>query len=122
MRHIVLALLAPVLCLMGAVQAQNTPSEKINLKLLYAGQPGSEREKEFVAFLSERFAQVKTADLARFTPNDANGSDVVLFDYAGDGFKAPRPRLPQDYARATVAMGVIGAFICDQQGLKTGYM
>jgi hypothetical protein len=122
MRHIVLALLAPMLCIMGAVLAQNPSSEKINLKLLYAGQPGSPREKDFVQFLSQRFTDVRTTDLAKFTDDQANGRDVVLFDYEGDGFKAPRPNLSKNYARATVAIGVVGAFICDKQGLKTGYL
>ncbi len=97
-------------------------AEKIELKILYAGHPGSDREKDFVQFLKQQFAEVKTGDLEKFKENSSSGYDVVIMDYDGDGFKAPRPNLSRQYKRATVTVGVIGAFICGSQGLKTGYL
>jgi hypothetical protein len=93
------------------------------LRILYLGHPGSEREADFVGFLERYFRQVKTGNLAvPFNARRTADADVVLLDYDGDGFKAPRPQLPPDYARPTVTLGVAGAFICSQRGLKTGYM
>ena len=68
------------------------------------------------------FREVNTGDLARFNAGQAADADVILFDYDGDGFKAPRPSLPTDYARPTVTIGVAGGLFCSQRGLKTGYM
>jgi hypothetical protein len=95
---------------------------KIALRILYAGHPGSTRERDFVKFLGEIFSSVATTDLARFTPATADGADVVLMDYDGDGFKAPRPHLGEGYARATVTIGVVGGFIGGDLRLKTGYL
>ena len=91
------------------------------MRILYAGHPGSAREKDFVEFLGQHFTQVQTGDLATFTDQSADGFDVAILDYDGDAFKAPRPKLSQNYARATVTVGVPGALIGDQLRLKTGY-
>ena len=97
-------------------------SEKIGLRILYAGHPGSEREKDYVDFLSAYFIEVKTSDLAKFKEESAEGFDVTILDYDGDGFKSPRLYLPDSYTRATVTVGVVGASICGNLGLKTGYL
>jgi hypothetical protein len=104
------------------VAAEEIAVRKMEQKLLYAGHPGTQREREFLDFLAQHFAQVQATDLASFTPEAAAASDVVLMDYDGDGFKSPRPKLGDSYTRATVTIGVTGAFICDQLRLKTGYM
>ncbi len=95
---------------------------KIGLGVFYAGRPGSGRQKDFTGFLEKRFAKVKSGDLAVFKAGDAAGFDVVIFDYDGDGFKAPRPNIGADYARATITLGVAGSLICDGRKLKTGYL
>lgn len=99
-----------------------TSAGKIDLRLLYVGHPVSAREADFVGFLKSHFEEVTTGDLAKFGETDADGFDVVILDYDGDGFKAPRARLKRDYSRATVTVGVVGAFICNGRGLKTGYL
>lgn len=96
-------------------------AERIPMKLYYAGKPGSEREKDFVAFLREHFSDVQTGDFAAFTGQQADGFDVVLLDWDGDAFKGPHPVIAPDYARPTVTIGVAGAFVCSARGLKTGY-
>ncbi len=102
--------------------AQGQAEQKQNLSIFYAGHPGSDREKDFLQFLRAHFRQVDSGDLAKFDGSQAARSDVVLLDYDGDGFKAPHPKLPANYSRPTLTLGVAGALICSQLGLKSGYM
>lgn len=101
-------------------RAAGAPS-KIALKIFYAGTPGSAREKDFVSFLKQYFAEVSTGDYGKFNAAYAKDSDVVILDYDGDGFKAPRINLGEDYRRATVTVGVAGGLLCGGLGLKSGY-
>ena len=101
---------------------QAPPKEKIPLRILYLGHPGSAREGDFVGFLKRYFREVNTGDLAKFDAGQTADADVIVLDYDGDGFKAPRVVLPAGYARPTVTLGVAGGMICSQQRLKTGYM
>ena len=96
--------------------------DKINLRILYAGHPGSKREKEFIQFLTSHFSKVATGDLATFQESQAENFDVIILDYDGDGFNAPRPQLSSEYAKPTMTVGVAGAFICSKMSLKTGYL
>lgn len=107
-------------------QATTASSRKIDLRILYAGHPGSEREADFLAFLGQNFRQVKAMDLAAVTGKE-DDFDVVVFDHDGDYFsdskiKAPQVRLPQGYSRPTLTVGVPGAMICGQMRLKTRYL
>lgn len=119
------AVAAAFLCpLVGVSAEEPAPPVKIALRILYAGHPGSKREKDFVEFLGQHFTQVQTGDLAAFNDKSADGFDVAILDYDGEGmeaFKFPRPHLSQNYAHATVTVGVAGALIGNQLQLKTGY-
>ena len=95
------------------------PEGKFDLKIFYAGHRGSDREKEFVAFLKKHFAHVETGDLGKFDGSQADAVDVTILDYDGT---APEPSIPEDYTAATITMGVAGAKICSSLGLATGYM
>ena len=66
--------------------------------------------------------EVKTGDLDSFQEAQGKDSDVIIFDYDGRGFESPRPSLSEDYARATITVGVVGALICDSVRLKSGYL
>ncbi len=94
----------------------------IDLKVLYAGRPGSDRQKDFVAFLSKYFAQVTTGDLAEFNDARAAAADVVILDYDGESSDAPMPDISDDYSAPTITLGVVGANISSELGLATGYM
>lgn len=107
-------------CALSA-SAQPQPA-KIDLKVLYAGHPGSDREKEFVEFLKQHFTEVSTDDLAKFTGASAGKFDVVLLDYDGDGFKSPMPNISGNYTKPTVTLSVTGGLLCSRMRLKTGYM
>jgi hypothetical protein len=119
------ALAALFLCSgVGAAAEEPAPPAKIAMRILYAGHPGSAREKDFVNFLRKHFTQVQTGDLATFNDKSADGFDVAILDYDNDGmdaFKFPRPKLSPNYAHATVTVGVAGGLICSQLRLKTGY-
>jgi hypothetical protein len=92
------------------------------LRVFYAGHPEGEREKDFVQFLSKHFKQVGTGDLVKFKEEQAEYFDVVILDYDGDGFKAPRPKLSPEYTRPTMTIGVAGSVICSNMSLKTEYL
>ena len=62
-----------------------------------------------------------------FKEEQAVESDVVILDkdgiqWGGRGDKPLRDlRLSKSYSRATIAMGIPGAFLYDRMGLKTEY-
>jgi len=108
---------------------QTTTGDKIPLKILYVGLVDTERQKDFVSFLSGNFAEVKSADLYAFKEEQTDGSDVVILDKDGiqwadrDGGKPLADyRVSNQYSRPTITLGIPGAFWTSRMGLKTGYM
>jgi hypothetical protein len=114
-----LACVAAIWC--GCVLAADAPA-KIALRVLYAGAPSSQRQGEFVELLAKYFTEVTTTDINEFTPDAARESDVVILDNEGHAKTEDPPDLPQDYARPTITMGVIGSYFGARRGLKTGYL
>jgi len=105
------------------VKSQKTePSEKIPLRILYAGMQNTDRAKDFLDFLKTYFQKVETTDYNTFTGNTTADFDVAIIDYDGADTRAPRININRQYSRATVTMGVPGAFICSNLSLKTGYL
>jgi hypothetical protein len=92
------------------------------LKILYAGRPGSEREKDFVAFLRQNFDTVQTGNLETFQEADTQGFDVTLLDWDWNEFKGPKPRISESFSRPMITLGVPGGLISSQWRLKTGYL
>jgi len=105
-----------------------TTDDKISLRILYVGLPNTERQKDFVSFLSRNFTEVKTADLYTFREEQTNDSDVVILDKDGIlwGSEGGRPlrdlKVSNQYSRPTISLGIPGAFWTDRMRLKTGYM
>lgn len=102
-------------------------ADPIALRVLYAGKPGSEREKRVVAFLEKQFNKVGKASLTEFKAADAADYDVVLFDWtsmAPDGRVLPQPDLPKldDFDRAAVLVGHVGGSIGGQERLKLDWL
>jgi hypothetical protein len=97
-------------------------SGKIGLRILYAGLPNTDRAKDFVDFLTRHFQQVETTDYNTFTGSHTSDFDVAIIDHDGADTRAPRLRISRQYARATVTVGVPGAFLCSNLSLKTGYL
>lgn len=97
-------------------------SEKIELRILYAGLPDTERSKDFVEFLAKHFKQVETTDYNTFTEDKTNGFDVTIIDYDGQNTRAPVPSISRQYSRAIVTVGSPGAKLGNRLSLKTGYL
>lgn len=105
-----------------AKQIESDKLEKIDLRILYAGHPESEREKDFVNFLTNHFKQVDTCDLKSLSESHASNFDVSILDYDINCFKAPRPVITKSFSRPIVTVGVAGALMCSSWNLKTGYL
>jgi hypothetical protein len=101
---------------------QEPPQLDRSLKILYAGRPGSDREKDFVTFLKKHFEVVRTGNLETFKEADTQGFDVTLLDWDANTFNGPRPRVSDGFARPVMTLGVAGGMICRQWRLKTGYL
>ena len=100
--------------------AGQEPAQKIDLDILYAGNPASERTGDFAEFLTRHFAGVETTDLAALTEEQARRFDVIVLDH--DARRPPRPKFSQGYAVPTVTVGAAGAHIGSTNRLRTGYL
>lgn len=129
MKHLLAVSCIVALLVAPCAAGQEAPTEtKIALRVLYAGMTGTDRQKDFVSFLSDHFTKVKSVDVMSFKAEQANDSDVVILDKDGIqwGNRGGSPlyeiiRLPKSYNRATIALGIPGAFFYDRMGLKPGY-
>ncbi len=119
----------------AAEQTQSTATPDVNppaaaapaqvnrgLKILYAGRRGSDREREFVAFLKKYFDVVRTGNLETFKEADTRGFDVTLLDWDTNEFKGPKPAISDSFSRPIITLGVPGGLISSRWGLKTGYL
>ena len=111
--------------------------EPIKLKVLYAGNSGSDRAKDFAAFLEKHFAKVGSVDFGKFQEADAKDYDVVLFDWtsiyprdkegkinnsAGSITMPPAPHLSPDFAKATILIGAAGGQVAGTRQLKINWL
>jgi hypothetical protein len=62
-------------------------SSKLDLDVLYLGEPSDARTTDFNSFLSDRFANVRVMNPAEFAPNESDADfDVLLLDWhQGEG-------------------------------------
>jgi hypothetical protein len=106
--------------------AQAQPSlvipELSKLHILYAGRPGSDREKDFVGFLKKYFDVVGTGNLETFQETDTQGFDVTLLDWDANVLEGPYPKVSEGFARPVITLGIRGALIGRRWRLKTGYL
>jgi hypothetical protein len=97
-------------------------TEVSKLRILYAGRPGSDREKDFVDFLKHYFDVVQTGNLETFKEADAQGFDVTLLDWDINAFEGPCPALSENFSRPVITLGVHGSMLASRWGLKTTYL
>jgi len=97
-------------------------SETSNLQILYVGLPDTERQKDFVAFLGKYFKEVDTVDYYAFTEEQTKDCDVAIFDKDGIEWASLKIDVSDKYSRATVSIGVPGAFWVRQVSRRMGYM
>ena len=102
--------------------ARAEASEKIDLRILYAGLLETDRAKDFVAFLAAHFKTVETTDYLTFKEKESANFDVTILDHDGVDIKAPRLWISHEYDRAAIVMGVPGAQISSRLDLKTAYL
>jgi len=105
-------------------QSPSAPAaaETSKLRILYAGHPGSDRERDFVGFLKKYFDVVQTGNLQTFKEADTQGFDVTLLDWDINEFKGPRPKISESFSRPMITLGVPGGLMCMGWRLKTGYL
>jgi hypothetical protein len=111
--------------------------EPIALKVLYAGNPGSDRDKDFTTFLGKSFAKVGSTDYRTFKEDDAKGYDVVILDWTSiyprdnqgklkpgsSGLNSPNaPKLSTTFDRPTILIGAAGGFATMQSQLKINWL
>lgn len=99
-----------------------TSPGKIPLRVLYVGVPDTGRQKDFVTFLAKHFTQVKTADYNNFKEEQTKDCDVAIFDKDGLEWKPLKISVSNRYSRATISLGVPGAFWIRSVSRKMGYM
>ena len=110
-----------------AVATPATSQEKIALDVLYAGTPDSAWTADFVGFLREHFSTVGTTSYTNFQAEEANPYDVVIFDceirpQPGRIGLEPRPKLPEDFNRASVMIGGPGTLLAESFKSKIDWL
>ena len=103
------------------IKQAGTP-KKLDLRILYVGLPDTERQKDFVEFLRQHFRQVETANYNTFEEEQTKDCDVAIFDKDGVEWKPLDIEVSGQYSRATISIGVPGAFWCDRVSSKMGYI
>jgi hypothetical protein len=106
----------------SGAQPATTEGLVSKLRILYAGHPGTDREKDFVSFLKTYFEVVRTGNLQTFKEADTQGFDVTLLDWDWNDLQGPKPVVSENFSRPVVTIGVPGGLICRQWRLKTGYL
>jgi hypothetical protein len=115
-------------------------NEPFAVRVLYCGDPGSDREADFRSFLQQNFTKVTLRDLHEFREEDANGHDVVIFDwtdiYDGNGKydekkearlrqlhdKHQLPSLSQKFSRPAILVARTGGGISLPLKLKIDWL
>jgi len=97
-----------------SVSEQTGTAEKIDLRILYVGQPDTERTKDFIEFLSKNFEKVGNIDKKTFNEHKTDEFDVIVIDEIIN--------ISREYSRPTVTIGIAGTKIGDYLDLKTGYL
>lgn len=104
-------------------------AERFDVRVLYCGDPGSQREADYRDFLTLHFNHVTLRDTREFKETDANGQDVVIFDWSfiydrkgdWDQRKAQRyrrPKLSLTFSRPTILVAQVGAGVSRSLKLK----
>ncbi len=115
-------LLLGLLTVAAEAQQPAAPT-KVDLAVLYVGSANSPRTTDFVNFLQQHFRTVGTAVYPTFQDREADPYDVVVLDVEmhpkenSIGIGA-QPKLPANYARATVLISGPGVIVAEKLGCK----
>jgi hypothetical protein len=134
MRFYWLAAAAAALIMLGGAA---TAGDKIDLKVLYAGNPDSPRTKDFVTYLSKHFTKVGETNYEKFKEEEAKAYDVIIFDWSSiyprdkdgklakkfTGLNSPKaPTLSSTFDRPAVLIGAAGGSMASPLGLKINWL
>ncbi|MBI5849879.1 MAG: hypothetical protein HZB39_02395 [Planctomycetes bacterium] len=112
----------------GTSAAGAKPGEKLDVAVLYAGEPDHPRTTDWKVFLEAHVRKVGVADIAHLKAADAEGFDVVVADtpppFDGSGAYKARTvaKLPPDWDRATVALGYAAGSLLGDRKLKLDWL
>src|SRR5262245_36118128 len=94
--------------------ATQVAHEKYPIAVLYAGYPGGEREKAFLAFLNEWFTRAAAIDLRKLDQASAADYDVVIADWKSrykdgkpDDSDPHKKTLEASYDKPTILIGAV---------------
>lgn len=103
-----------ILVCAGLLLGSAAAADVKELRLLYIGDVGSQREKEVTSFLREHAAEVKAVPRRNKAPAEASRFDVVLLDWPQSGFareqrKSSSPLGDRDqWTKPTILLGSAG--------------
>lgn len=120
------------------VHADEPPGteKQIALKVLYAGNPDTERTEDFRQLLTRHFETVDVTHYGEFQSSDADGFDVVVFDWTStyprdedgtinwdnmDGFASPPAPELQGFDRPAVLIGAAGGSISNRLNIAINW-
>ena len=109
--------------------AQDPPDQpRLDLRVVYAGEPGHPRTAEWNEFLAGAVANVRLVDVALLRTLEARDFDVIIvdtpppFDDSG-AFKARKvAELPPDWDHPTVALGYAAGMIFRNREIKLDWL
>ena len=96
--------------------AGKEPEKKVNLSVLYVGNPSTARGKAYADFLTRNFRKVEAAERKGFDVKQAEPFDVVVLDWS----QQERPEKPtspfgqkQSWSKPTVLLGSSGLLLAE---------
>lgn len=114
--------------LLLATCAYADDAKKLESSVLYAGEPGEQRTRDWVTFLESHGATVRTIALGRLEERVVGDADVVIVDSPtpykdGGGIELPRaPQLDLDFKKPTILMGAAGGAVLGHLGIKLNWL
>ena len=130
MRSLLRFLMVILLLVSSAAAAAD---ERIPVRVLYCGNPGSQREADYHSFLERHFSKVTCRNLNAFKETNADGHDVVIFDWT-NGYDGAgeidfdkwdtlnAPFLTRKFLRPTILIGRAGGQIAARLNLKIDWL
>ena len=117
------AALAAAAVLASPVFAQ----EKLNLRVLYAGEKEHKRTGIWLEFLRKHCKGAEAIEMTTLSNATAKGFDVVMIDssspYKKAGIKLPRrPKLTRDFTRPTILLGAAGGTTVSPVNIKIDWL
>jgi hypothetical protein len=119
----------------GLWAASARTDDKLDLRVLYWGDSGSAREADFRTFPEQHFKAVALGRVDNFRAEDADGYDVVIFDWSNtyDGKGNPNkeargkrgsetPLLGKSFSRPTILLGEMGGRVAIPLKLKIDWL